>query len=139
MHVRVRVRVDGNIYTVANLGNRTLRLENYRIENFVTTKMLFILRFELRYLIWFYRYETSRMESLLQRYEQRVFDLEESEVDLRERLTGAQGSLGSLIYWSFVVLTSGGVRPKLPKLAIGTSASAHYIPTLDQSNSIDPK
>jgi len=79
------------------------------------------------------------MESLLQRYEQRVFDLEESEVDLRERLTGAQGSLGSLIYWSFVVLTSGGVRPKLPKLAIGTSAAAHYIPTSDQSNSIDPK
>ena len=94
---------------------------------------------QLRYLILFYRYETSRMESLLQRYEQRVFDLEESEVDLRERLTGAQGSLGSLIYWSFVVLTSGGVRPKLPKLAIGTSAAAHYIPTSDQSNSIDPK
>ena len=79
------------------------------------------------------------MESLLQRYEQRVFDLEESEVDLRERLTGAQGSLGSLIYWSFVLLTSGGVRPKLPKLAIGTSAAAHYIPTSDKSNSIDPK
>ena len=52
------------------------------------------------------RYETSRMESLLQRYEQRVFDLEELEVDLRDRLTVVQHSVASLLYWSFVALAS---------------------------------
>ena len=55
------------------------------------------------------RYETSRMESLLQRYEQRVFDLEELEVELREKVSGLEWALWSTLHWSFLVL-SGGKR-----------------------------
>ena len=68
------------------------------------------------------RYETSRMESLLQRYEQRVFDLEELEVDLRDRLTVVQHSVASLLYWSFVALAS---RPPTGPVRLAIAADNH--------------
>ena len=68
------------------------------------------------------RYETSRMESLLQRYEQRVFDLEELEVDLRDRLTVVQHSVASLLYWSFVALAS---RPPAGPVRLAIAADNH--------------
>ena len=80
------------------------------------------------------RYETSRMESLLQRYEQRVFDLEELEVDLRDRLTVVQHSVASLLYWSFVALAS---RPPTGPVRLAIAADNHSAEEQEGSDVIE--
>ena len=80
------------------------------------------------------RYETSRMESLLQRYEQRVFDLEELEVDLRDRLTVVQHSVASLLYWSFVALAS---RPPAGRVRLAIAADNHSAAEQEEGDVIE--
>lgn len=63
------------------------------------------------------RYETSRLESMLQRYEQRVFDLEELEVDLREKISGLRFAFQTLYwFWTYIIMTSGCITPSRPMI-----------------------
>ena len=64
------------------------------------------------------RYEASRLESMLQRYEQRVFDLEELEVELREKVMSLQYAFKT-IYWfcTYVVMSGAHLIPSLPAIA----------------------
>ena len=64
------------------------------------------------------RYETSRLESMLQRYEQRVFDLEELEVELREKISGLRFAFQTLYwFWTYIIMTSGCIIPSRPMLS----------------------
>ena len=63
------------------------------------------------------RYETSRLESMLQRYEQRVFDLEELEVELREKISGLRFAFQTLYwFWTYIIMTSGCIIPSRPMI-----------------------
>ena len=50
------------------------------------------------------RNETAYFESLVQRYEQRVFDLEELEVELREKLALLEGAVQFAVWWNTVLM-----------------------------------
>ena len=63
------------------------------------------------------RYEASRLESMLQRYEQRVFDLEELEVELREKISGLRFAFQTLYwFWTYIIMTSGCIISSRPML-----------------------
>ena len=63
------------------------------------------------------RFETSRLESMLQRYEQRVFDLEELEVELREKITALRFAFQTLYwFWTYIIMSSGYILPSRPML-----------------------
>ena len=47
---------------------------------------------------------TRYFESLVQRYEQRVFDLEELEVELREKLALLEGAVQFAVWWNTVLM-----------------------------------
>ena len=68
------------------------------------------------------RYDASRLESMLQRYEQRVFDLEELEVELREKIMSLQYAFKT-IYWfcTYVVMSSAHLVPSRPTIVNHTS------------------
>ena len=70
------------------------------------------------------RYEASRLESMLQRYEQRVFDLEELEVELREKIMSLQYAFKT-IYWfcTYVVMSSAHLIPSRPTIVNHSSAT----------------
>ena len=53
------------------------------------------------------RNESSYYESLIQRYEQRVFDLEELEVELREKLSLLEGAVQFAIWWNSILMNQG--------------------------------
>ena len=53
------------------------------------------------------RNEAAYFESLIQRYEQRVFDLEELEVELREKLSLLEGALQFAVWWNTVLMNQG--------------------------------
>ena len=54
------------------------------------------------------RFEASRLESILQRYEQRVFDLEELEVELREKISALEFALQTSVwFWTSFLMSSG--------------------------------
>ena len=53
------------------------------------------------------RNEASYFESLVQRYEQRVFDLEELEVELREKLALLEGAVNFAVWWNTVLMNQG--------------------------------
>lgn len=53
------------------------------------------------------RNEVSYFESLVQRYEQRVFDLEELEVELREKLALLEGAVNFAVWWNEVLMNQG--------------------------------
>ena len=71
------------------------------------------------------RYEASRLESMLQRYEQRVFDLEELEVELREKIMSLQYAFKT-IYWfcTYVVMSSAYLIPSRPTI-VNHSSETH--------------
>lgn len=71
------------------------------------------------------RYEASRLESMLQRYEQRVFDLEELEVELREKIMSLQYAFKN-IYWfcTYVVMSSAHLIPSRPTI-VNHSSDTH--------------
>ena len=50
------------------------------------------------------RNESAYFESLVQRYEQRVFDLEELEVELREKLALLEGAVQFAVWWNTVLM-----------------------------------
>ena len=50
------------------------------------------------------RNESAYFESLVQRYEQRVFDLEELEVELREKLALLEGAVHFAVWWNTVLM-----------------------------------
>ena len=62
------------------------------------------------------RNEASYYESLIQRYEQRVFDLEELEVELREKLSLLEGAVQFAIWWNSTLMNSGFRLPNRPML-----------------------
>ena len=63
------------------------------------------------------RFEASRLESMLQRYEQRVFDLEELEVELREKISSLQFAFQTLYwFWTYVIMSSGCLIPCRPMI-----------------------
>ena len=78
------------------------------------------------------RYETSRLESMLQRYEQRVFDLEELEVELREKISGLRFAFQTLYwFWTYIIMTSGCIIPSRPMLGyVNHSGVCHEDPSL---------
>lgn len=49
------------------------------------------------------RNEVAYLESLVQRYEQRVFDLEELEVELREKLALLEGAIQFALWWNKLI------------------------------------
>ena len=62
------------------------------------------------------RNEVSYLESLVQRYEQRVFDLEELEVELREKLSLLEGAVHFAIWWNTVLMNQGFRQPSRPMI-----------------------
>ena len=62
------------------------------------------------------RNEISYLESLVQRYEQRVFDLEELEVELREKLSLLEGAVHFAIWWNSILMNQGFRQPSRPML-----------------------
>ena len=63
------------------------------------------------------RFETSRLESMLQRYEQRVFDLEELEVELREKISGLRFAFQTLYwFWTYIIMSSRIILPSRPMI-----------------------
>ena len=63
------------------------------------------------------RFEASRLESMLQRYEQRVFDLEEVEVELREKMLAIEFAFQTLYwFWTSIIMSSGCRIPYRPML-----------------------
>ena len=62
------------------------------------------------------RNEISYLESLVQRYEQRVFDLEELEVELREKLSLLEGAVHFAIWWNTVLMNQGFRQPSRPMI-----------------------
>ena len=71
------------------------------------------------------RNETAYFESLVQRYEQRVFDLEELEVELREKLALLEGAVQFAVWWNTVLMNQVSLLKK-----ILTSVVGFYIPTI---------
>ena len=67
------------------------------------------------------RNEASYYESLIQRYEQRVFDLEELEVELREKLSLLEGAVQFAIWWNATLMNQGFRCPDRPMLVDYTS------------------
>jgi hypothetical protein len=62
-------------------------------------------------------FETSRLESMLQRYEQRVFDLEELEVELREKISALRFAFQTLYwFWTYIIMSSGCILPSRPMI-----------------------
>ena len=54
---------------------------------------------------------------MLQRYEQRVFDLEELEVELREKISGLRFAFQTLYwFWTNIIMTSGCITPSRPMI-----------------------
>ena len=63
------------------------------------------------------RFETSRLESMLQRYEQRVFDLEELEVELREKISGLRFAFQTLYwFWTYIIMSNRIILPYRPMI-----------------------
>ena len=62
------------------------------------------------------RNEMSYLESLVQRYEQRVFDLEELEVELREKLSLLEGAVHFAIWWNTILMNQGFRQPSRPMI-----------------------
>ena len=62
------------------------------------------------------RNEISYLESLVQRYEQRVFDLEELEVELREKLSLLEGAVHFAIWWNTIIMNQGFRQPSRPMI-----------------------
>lgn len=62
------------------------------------------------------RNEAAYFESLVQRYEQRVFDLEELEVELREKLALLEGALQFALWWNTTLLSGGARIPTRPMI-----------------------
>ena len=68
------------------------------------------------------RFEASRLESMLQRYEQRVFDLEELEVELREKISALRFAFQTLYwFWTYIIMSSVCILPSRPMIT-----SQHY-------------
>ena len=61
--------------------------------------------------------QVSELDSLVQRYEQRVFELEELEVELREKLSLLEDGLKFATWWANLLLSTGIRLPTM--LAIG--------------------
>ena len=59
------------------------------------------------------RNETAYFESLVQRYEQRVFDLEELEVELREKLALLEGAVQFAVWWNTVLMNQVSLLKKI--------------------------
>lgn len=62
------------------------------------------------------RNEASYLDALVQRYEQRVFDLEELEVELREKLGLLEGAVHFAVWWNTVLMNQGFRLPSRPML-----------------------
>lgn len=63
------------------------------------------------------RNEVSYLESLVQRYEQRVFDLEELEVELREKLALLEGAIQFALWWNKLIFNQTTLHlPSRPML-----------------------
>merc|ERR1712223_2266120 len=62
------------------------------------------------------RNESAYFESLVQRYEQRVFDLEELEVELREKLALLEGAVQFAVWWNTVLMNQGCRIPSRPMI-----------------------
>ena len=56
---------------------------------------------------------TRYFESLVQRYEQRVFDLEELEVELREKLALLEGAVQFAVWWNTVLMNQVSLLKKI--------------------------
>ena len=79
------------------------------------------------------RFEASRLESMLQRYEQRVFDLEELEVELREKISALRFAFQTLYwFWTYIIMSSCCILPSRPMIT-----AQHYQD--DNENSLKSK
>ncbi len=73
------------------------------------------------------RNESSYLEALVQRYEQRIFDLEELEVELREKLALFEGAVHFAVWWNDVLMTSGVRLPSRPMIMNYASKGTTFI------------
>ena len=62
------------------------------------------------------RNEVGYLEALVQRYEQRVFDLEELEVELREKLALLEGAVHFSVWWNTILMNQGIRIPTRPMI-----------------------